>query len=109
MARLFFDPEALAELSRLEGDERSYGRLLDRVDLWLSWLEEDSGHGRCRGVRFQGGLWYLHLKSQHASAVRCMPGYRHVAGAEARRCSGQLDGRCLPTEESGYPAGSLWG
>ena len=61
MARLFFDPEPLAEWMRLEADERSYGRLLDRVDLRLGWLEEDPGHRRCRGVRFQGGLWYLRV------------------------------------------------
>lgn len=61
MARLFFDPEPLAELARLELDEDSYGGLLDRIDVRLGWLEEDPGQRRCRAVRFQSGMWYLHI------------------------------------------------
>jgi len=88
VARLFFDPEPLSELSRLEADERLYGRLLDRIDVRLGWLEEDPGHRRCRGVRFQGGLWYLHVPADEGDWAILWEEHPTESGAVAIRYLG---------------------
>lgn len=59
MARLFFDPEPDAELTKVEGNPDLYARVHGPLRERLGWLRDDHRHPRTHQTTFSNGLHYI--------------------------------------------------